>query len=160
MIIKRNIGILENYTRCPVSLCSFCQKIFSLDLSGLMINLFWYRFVCNHGHAHKVILKRIDQTDSLINVKKTWPQNSAFLWNLRARLPWLAAFRKISLMTSSHAAISLMLLIPACRSKENARNILPAVRFIMKKHPPLPWVKTSSFIIALAAMPKAMSLGF
>ena len=75
MMIIGNSGILEKYTIYPATLCSFWGNI-----SGPKINLFWVRFACNHsyGYAHNVIMGRITQTDSLTNVEKTWPQNSAF----------------------------------------------------------------------------------
>ena len=76
MIVIRNAGKLEKYTMYPITLCSFSKNI-----SGPMINLYWVRFPCNHSYGYA--FRRIVQTDSLI-----FPQNSAFLWNIRADMFW------------------------------------------------------------------------
>ena len=70
MIIIKSTGILERYTMYSTTLCSFWKNI-----SGHFV-----RFPCNHsyGYAHKDILGRIVQTDSLTDFIKNTPL-SAFL---------------------------------------------------------------------------------
>jgi len=68
MIVIKNKCILEKYTMYPLTLCSFWKNI-----SGHFV-----RFTCNHSYGYA--FRRIVQTDSLI-----FPQNSAFLWNIRVK---------------------------------------------------------------------------
>ena len=69
----KNSRILEKYTMCLATLCSFCRENLSGDLSG-----HFERFVCNHSYCYA--FRRIAQTDSL-----RFSQNPAFLQNTRVK---------------------------------------------------------------------------
>ena len=74
----KNSRILEKYTMCLATLCSFCRENFSGDLSG-----HFARFVCNHSYCYA--FRRIVQTDSLSHEETYLAQNPAFLQNTRVK---------------------------------------------------------------------------
>ncbi len=77
MITKKYFSVFKKHTMSPTTLCSFCHKNFSGDLSGPSNSNYWARLVCNHSYCYA--FRRIAQTDSLSHKEIYLAQNSAFL---------------------------------------------------------------------------------